>query len=69
MACKKSTITNTSSTSYGVISFEQCSNNLTINNYEIPPLVTIDIWYTEFTYRTASTNLTLSDTIDWPPTE
>ncbi len=69
MACKKSTITNTSSTNYGVISFEQCSNNVTIDNYEIPPSTSINIWYIEFTYSTASTNLTVSDTIDWPPTE
>ena len=66
MACKKSTITNTSE-SIKVISYTRCDDNFVVNNYEIQPGETVNIWYVDGTYKTAFSNLTIDSTIEWPP--
>ena len=66
MACKKSTITNTSE-SIKVISYTRCDDNFVFNNYEIQGNETVNIWYVNGTYKTAFSNLTIDSTIEWPP--
>ncbi len=66
MACKKSTITNTSE-SIKVISYTRCDDNFVFNNYEIQGNETVNIWYVDGTYKTAFSNLTIDSTIEWPP--
>ena len=66
MACKKSTITNTSG-SIIVISYTRCDDNFVFNNYEIQGNETVNIWYVDGTYKTAFSNLTIDSTIEWPP--
>ena len=67
MACKKSIIKNNSSTSIGVINYTRCSDYLNMNNHEVLENETINVWYVDGTYSTASKNIQIISTIDWPP--
>ena len=67
MACKKSIIKNNSVTSIGVINYTRCSDNLNINNHEVLENETINVWYIDGTYSTASKSIQILSTIDWPP--
>ena len=67
MACKKSIIKNNSITSIGVINYTRCSDNLNINNHEVLENETINVWYIDGTYSTASKSIQILSTIDWPP--
>jgi hypothetical protein len=67
MACKKSIIKNNSVTSIGVINYTRCSDNLNINNHEVLENETINVWYIDGTYSTASKSIQIISTIDWPP--
>jgi hypothetical protein len=67
MSCKKSIIKNNSSTSIGVINYTRCSDYLNMNNHEILENETINVWYVDGTYSTASKNIQIISTIDWPP--
>ena len=67
MACKKSIIKNNSNTSIGVINYTRCSDYLNMNNHEILENETINVWYVDGTYSTASKNIQIISTIDWPP--
>ena len=67
MACKKSIIKNNSNTSIGVINYTRCSDNLNINNHEVLENETINVWYIDGTYSTASKSIQIISTIDWPP--
>ena len=67
MACKKSIIKNNSNTSIGVINYTRCSDYLNMNNHEVLENETINVWYVDGTYSTASKNIQIISTIDWPP--
>jgi len=67
MACKKSIIKNNSVTSIGVINYTRCSDNLNINNHEVLENETVNVWYIDGTYSTASKSIQIISTIDWPP--
>ena len=67
MSCKKSILKNTSNTFTSVINYTRCSDNLTINNYQINPNETVNIWYVNDSYYTASNTIETIETISWPP--
>ena len=67
MSCKKSILKNTSNTFTSVINYTRCSDNLTINNYQINPNETVNIWYVNGSYYTASNTIETIETISWPP--
>jgi hypothetical protein len=67
MSCKKSILKNTSNTFTSVINYIRCSDNLTINNYQINPNETVNIWYVNGSYYTASNTIETIETISWPP--
>ena len=66
MACKRSKITNNFN-KISVISYTRCGDNFIVNNYEIQDNETVNVWYVDGTLKTAFTNQTITDTIDWPP--
>ena len=66
MACKRSKITNNFN-KISVISYTRCGDNFIVNNYEIQDNETVNVWYVDGTLKTAFTNQTITETIDWPP--
>lgn len=61
MACRKYILTN-NTTSNGVFSYQECSNQMLINDLVIEPNVTLNIWLTTGTYRSATPgNITIQD--------
>lgn len=69
MACKKYVLTNTTN-SNGIFSYQECSNQMLVNDLVIEPNVTLNIWLTTGTYRSATPgNITIQDlgTFPFPP--
>jgi hypothetical protein len=69
MACKKYILTNNTS-SIGIFSYQECSNQMLVNDIVIEPNVTLNIWLTTGTYRSATpSNITIQDlgTFPFPP--
>ena len=69
MACKKYILTNNTN-SIGIFSYQECSNQMLINDIVIEPNVTLNIWLTTGTYRSATPgNITIQDlgTFPFPP--
>ena len=66
MACRKYILTNTTS-SNGVFSYQECSNQMWVYDVLITPGTTLNIWLTTGTYSTASQNIiTVSDLGSFP---
>jgi hypothetical protein len=66
MACKKYILTNTTS-SNGVFSYQECSNQMWVYDVLITPGTTLNIWLTTGTFSTASQNIiTVTDLGSFP---
>ena len=69
MACKKYILTNNTN-SIGIFSYQECSNQMLVSEIVIEPNVTLNIWLTTGTYRSATpSNITIQDlgTFPFPP--
>jgi hypothetical protein len=69
MACKKYILTNNTN-SIGIFSYQECSNQMLVSDIVIEPNVTLNIWLTTGTYRSATpSNITIQDlgTFPFPP--
>jgi hypothetical protein len=69
MACKKYILTNNTN-SIGIFSYQECSNQMLVSDIVIEPNVTLNIWLTTGTYRSATPgNITIQDlgTFPFPP--
>jgi hypothetical protein len=66
MACRKYILTNTT-TSNGVFSYQECSNQMWVYDVLITPGTTLNIWLTTGTFSTASQNIiTVTDLGSFP---
>jgi hypothetical protein len=66
MACRKYILTN-STTSNGVFSYQECSNQMWVYDVLITPGTTLNIWLTTGTFSTASQNIiTVTDLGSFP---
>jgi hypothetical protein len=66
--CRRVNIKNLMPSRNLVINYSRCSDELSISNYSIPPLISREIWYVVGSFTTASTasDYELVDLTLWP---